>query len=52
MNFEQMGNYFFGGAAHLFNSEPAGNLVIAVGSILCMWYVLYLLYKHKIFLKV
>jgi len=51
MDFEQMGRYFFGGLAHLF-SEPAGQVVLASGSILCMWTVLYILYRNKIFLKV
>jgi predicted acyltransferase len=51
MNFEQMGRYFFGGLAHFF-SDPAGEVIIVCGSILCMWTVLYILYRNKIFLKV
>lgn len=52
VDWEKMGRYFFGGVAGFFASEPAQTLVIALGAMLCMWYVLYLLYKHKIFLKV
>jgi len=52
VDWEKMGQYFLGGVAGLFASEQAQTLVIATGAILCMWYVLYLLYKHKIFLKV
>ncbi|HLO60427.1 MAG TPA: DUF5009 domain-containing protein [Bacteroidales bacterium] len=51
MNFEQMGRYFFGGLAHFF-SEAAGQVILVSGAILCMWFVLYLLYRNKIFLKV
>ena len=51
MNFEQMGRYFFGGLAGMF-SEAAGQVVIVSGSIICMWLVLYILYRNKIFLKV
>jgi hypothetical protein len=51
MNFEQMGRYFFGGLAHFF-SEAAGQVILDSGAILCMWFVLYLLYRNKIFLKV
>lgn len=52
VDWEKMGRYFFGGIAGFFTSEQAQTLVIATGAILCMWYVLYLLYKNKIFLKV
>ena len=51
MNFEQMGRYFFGGLAGFF-SEPAGQVILVSGSLLCMWIVLYILYRNKIFLKV
>jgi predicted acyltransferase len=51
LDFEQMGSYFFGGLAHFF-SEPAGQVVLVSGSIICMWTVLYILYRNKIFLKV
>jgi predicted acyltransferase len=51
MDFGQMGRYFFGGLAHYF-SEPAGQVILVTGSILCMWTVLYILYRNKIFLKV
>lgn len=51
MNFEQMGRFFFGGLATYF-SEPAGQVILVSGSILCMWLVLYILYRNKIFLKV
>jgi predicted acyltransferase len=51
MDFGQMGKYFFGGLAHYF-SEPAGQVILISGSILCMWTVLYILYRNKIFLKV
>jgi predicted acyltransferase len=51
MDFEQMGKYFFGGLAGFF-SEPAGQVILVSGSILCMWTVLYILYRNRIFLKV
>ena len=51
LDFEQMSSYFFGGLAHFF-SEPAGQVVLVSGSIICMWTVLYILYRNKIFLKV
>jgi predicted acyltransferase len=51
MNFEQMGGYFFGGLAKLF-SDPAGNVILISGSILCMWTFLYILYRNRIFLKI
>lgn len=51
MDFGQMGRYFFGGLAGYF-SEPAGQVILVSGAILCMWTVLYILYKNKIFLKV
>jgi predicted acyltransferase len=51
INFEQMGEYFFGGLAGLF-SEPARQVIIISGAILCMWTFLYILYRNKIFLKV
>ncbi len=51
MDFGQMGRFFFGGLAHYF-SEAAGQVILVSGSLLCMWLVLYLLYRNKIFLKV
>jgi predicted acyltransferase len=51
ISFEQMGKYFFGGLASLF-SEPARQVVLFCGVLLCMWTFLYILYKNKIFLKV
>ncbi len=51
IDFEQMGRYFFGGLANQF-SELAQPVIIASGAVLCMWTLLYILYKNKIFLKV
>jgi predicted acyltransferase len=51
LNFEEMGKYFFGGiAAHC--SEAGQAVILSIGAILCMWTVLYILYRNKIFLKV
>lgn len=51
LNFDQMGRYFFTGVAGWF-PEAAQPIIFSSAAILCMWLVLYLLYKHKIFLKV
>jgi predicted acyltransferase len=51
INFEEMGRYFFGGMANQL-SELAQPVIIATGTVICMWTFLYLLYKNKIFLKV
>jgi predicted acyltransferase len=51
LNFEDMGKYFFGGlASHC--SEAGQAVILSIGAILCMWTVLYILYRNKIFLKV
>jgi predicted acyltransferase len=51
VSFDQMGRYFFTGVASLF-SESFQPVVFSGAAILCMWLVLHLLYRHKIFLKV
>jgi predicted acyltransferase len=51
ISFDQMGHYFFGGVAGLF-SQAAQPVILSAAAVLCMWLVLYLLYKYKIFLKV
>jgi predicted acyltransferase len=51
LNFEEMGKYFFGGLANMF-SEAGQAVILSIGAILCMWTVLYILYRNKIFLKV
>jgi len=51
VNFDQMGRYFFTGVAGLF-PEAFQPVVFSSAALLCMWLVLYLLYKHKIFLRV
>lgn len=51
INFEDMGKYFFGGLASMF-SEAGQAVILSIGAILCMWTVLYILYRNKIFLKV
>jgi predicted acyltransferase len=51
IDFEQMGRYFFGGLANRF-TELAQPVIVASGAVLCMWTVLYILYRNKIFLKV
>jgi predicted acyltransferase len=51
ISFEDMGKYFFGGlASHC--SEAGQAVILSIGAILCMWTVLYILYRNKIFLKV
>jgi predicted acyltransferase len=50
-NFGEMGKYFFGGLASMF-SEAGQAVILSIGAILCMWTVLYILYRNKIFLKV
>jgi predicted acyltransferase len=51
ISFGHMSKYFFGGFSRLF-SAAAEPFVIAAGAVLCMWLVLYILYRKKIFLKV
>lgn len=51
INFEEMGKFFFGGLASPF-SEAGQAVILSIGAILCMWTVLYILYRNKIFLKV
>jgi predicted acyltransferase len=51
LNFEDMGKYFFGGLASMC-SEAGQTVILSIGAILCMWTVLYILYRNKIFLKV
>ena len=51
IDFGEMGKYFFGGLASLF-SEAGQAVILSIGAILCMWTVLYILYRNKIFLKV
>jgi predicted acyltransferase len=51
INFGDLGKYFFGGLASLF-SEAGQAVILSIGAILCMWTVLYILYRNKIFLKV
>jgi predicted acyltransferase len=51
INFGDLGKYFFGGLASLF-SEAGQAVILSIGFILCMWTVLYILYRNKIFLKV
>jgi predicted acyltransferase len=51
MDFGDMGKYFFGGLASMF-SEAGQAVILSIGAILCMWTVLYILYRNKIFLKV
>ncbi len=51
INFGEMGKYFFGGLASMF-SEAGQAVILSIGAILCMWTVLYILYRNKIFLKV
>jgi predicted acyltransferase len=51
LNFEEMGKYFFGGLASMC-SEAGQAVILSIGAILCMWTVLYILYRNKIFLKV
>lgn len=51
LSFDQMGRYFFSGFASLF-SPAFQPVIISSAAVLCMWLVLYVLYRHKIFLKV
>ena len=51
INFEDMGKYFFGGLASMC-SEAGQAVILSIGAVLCMWTVLYILYRNKIFLKV
>ena len=51
IDFGQMSKYFFGGIAHFF-SDLAQPVILASGTVLCMWIFLYILYRNKIFLKV
>jgi predicted acyltransferase len=51
LNFGDMGKYFFGGLASMC-SEAGQAVILSIGAILCMWTVLYILYRNKIFLKV
>jgi len=51
IDFGEMGKYFFGGVASMF-SEAGQAVILSIGAILCMWTVLYILYRNKIFLKV
>jgi predicted acyltransferase len=51
LNFGEMGKYFFGGLASMC-SEAGQAVILSIGAILCMWTVLYILYRNKIFLKV
>ena len=51
IDFGEMGKYFFGGLASMF-SEAGQAVILSIGAILCMWTVLYILYRNKIFLKV
>lgn len=52
IDFGQMGKYFFGGIAGLFATEPAQQVILASGALVCIWVFLYILFKNKIFLKV
>jgi predicted acyltransferase len=51
INFEDLAKYFFGGLASPF-SEAGQAVILSIGFIVCMWTVLYILYRNKIFLKV
>lgn len=51
INFEEMGKFFFGGLASPF-PEAGQAVILSLGAILCMWTLLYILYRNKIFLKV
>jgi hypothetical protein len=51
IDFAQISKYFFGGLAGLF-SDAAQPVILASGAVICMWTVLYILYRNKIFLKV
>jgi predicted acyltransferase len=51
IDFGEMGKYFFGGLASMF-SEAGQAVILSIGAILCMWTLLYILYRNKIFLKV
>jgi len=51
IDFEQMSQYFFGGTIKSFY-ELAQPVISATAYILCVWTVLYILYRNKIFLKV
>jgi predicted acyltransferase len=51
LSFDQMGRYFFSGVAGLF-SQAFQPVIISAAAVLCMWLVLYVLYRYKIFLKV
>jgi len=51
IDFGEMGKYFFRGVASMF-SEAGQAVILSIGAILCMWTVLYILYRNKIFLKV
>lgn len=51
VNFDQMGRYFITGFAGLF-PEVFQPVLFSSAALVCTWLVLYLLYKHKIFLRV
>jgi predicted acyltransferase len=51
INFEDLSKYFFGGLASMF-SEAGQAVILSIGFILCMWTLLYILYRNKIFLKI
>jgi predicted acyltransferase len=51
LNFQSMNKFFFTGVIRLF-SGPVQPVISAIGFIICVWVLLYILYKKKIFLKV
>jgi predicted acyltransferase len=51
INFDSMTDYFFAGIINLFN-DSAHLLIYGIGYVLCVWTVLYIMYRYKIFLKV
>jgi predicted acyltransferase len=51
LDFGQMSQYFFGGTIKSF-SDLAQPVISSTAYILCVWTVLYILYRNKIFLKV
>ena len=51
IDFEKMSQFFFAGIIRLFH-EPFRPVVSAAGLIICVWALLYLLYRKRIFLKV
>jgi len=51
VNVDSISEFFTGWLAKLF-SEPAGHLVIALGTLAIIWLVLWFLYKKEIFIRI